>query len=124
MSLCAETFFKRSTRSSAGSVFWFVASSNGAISPLLRTCDNRFSILLPTSIAPWLSHLTGSLRAFLNQIKLLNYFCQPALGVNNQGIGDAGIIRVSADSISLDNESAITASTTFGERGNIQLKGV
>lgn len=71
------------------------------------------------SLPPVASGVAGDLTIHTGQLHLTN---KGLLGVNNQGIGDAGIIRVSADSISLDNESAITASTTFGERGNIQLK--
>ena len=43
------------------------------------------------------------------------------VGVSHQGTGDAGTLRVNANSIVLDRAGAITAATTSGEGGNIDL---
>jgi filamentous hemagglutinin family protein len=59
----------------------------------------------------------------------ININSKDSLIVNNQGIitaeslstGDAGELKLSADSISLDNNSEISASTLSGEGGNINL---
>jgi len=40
----------------------------------------------------------------------------------NQGSGNAGAVRINADSIFLDNQGAITAATISGEGGNIFLQ--
>ncbi len=45
-----------------------------------------------------------------------------SVSVTNQGIGDAGTIKVNADSILLNNEGKIAASTASGEGGNIDLQ--
>lgn len=42
--------------------------------------------------------------------------------VRNDGSGDAGTLRVNADSISLNNQGGITAVTTGGKGGTIDLK--
>ncbi|BAY07590.1 two-partner secretion domain-containing protein [Calothrix sp. NIES-2098] len=42
--------------------------------------------------------------------------------VSNQGLGNAGMLRVQANSIFLDSGGAIAASTTSGEGGNIELQ--
>ncbi|HEY9672678.1 MAG TPA: S-layer family protein [Waterburya sp.] len=42
--------------------------------------------------------------------------------VKNDGLGNAGTLRVKADVILLDNQAAITAATASGEGGNIDLK--
>jgi filamentous hemagglutinin family protein len=44
------------------------------------------------------------------------------VGVSHQGTGNAGILRVNANSIFLDRGGLITAATAFGEGGNIQLQ--
>jgi large exoprotein involved in heme utilization and adhesion len=41
--------------------------------------------------------------------------------VSNQGVGEAGILRVNANSIFLDTQGSITAATASGEGGNIDL---
>ncbi|MBD1868018.1 filamentous hemagglutinin N-terminal domain-containing protein [Cyanobacteria bacterium FACHB-471] len=41
--------------------------------------------------------------------------------VNNEGTGNAGTLRVNANSISLDRGGTITAATTSGEGGNLDL---
>jgi filamentous hemagglutinin family protein len=43
------------------------------------------------------------------------------IGVNNEGTGNAGTLRVNANSISLDRGGSITAATASGEGGNIEL---
>jgi len=47
---------------------------------------------------------------------------QGQVGVNNQGFGDAGDLRVAAGAILLDTQGRITASTASGEGGNITLQ--
>jgi len=42
--------------------------------------------------------------------------------VRNDGLGDAGILEVNANSISLDNQGSITAATSLGNGGNINLE--
>lgn len=42
--------------------------------------------------------------------------------VSNQGLGNAGTLRVNANSILLDSGGAITAATASGEGGNIELQ--
>ncbi|MCJ8282275.1 MAG: S-layer family protein, partial [Rivularia sp. ALOHA_DT_140] len=42
--------------------------------------------------------------------------------VKNDGSGDAGILKVKADSINIDNKSAISAANKSGEGGNIDLQ--
>jgi large exoprotein involved in heme utilization and adhesion len=42
--------------------------------------------------------------------------------VSNAGTGPAGILQIRANSIFLDNQAGITASTASGEGGNIQLQ--
>ncbi len=42
--------------------------------------------------------------------------------VRNDGLGDAGILEVNANSISLDNQGGITAASSLGEGGNINLE--
>lgn len=42
--------------------------------------------------------------------------------VSNQGLGNAGTLRVNANSILLDRGGAITAATASGEGGNIELQ--
>ncbi|MFB2970568.1 filamentous hemagglutinin N-terminal domain-containing protein [Aerosakkonema sp. BLCC-F183] len=42
--------------------------------------------------------------------------------VENQGAGDAGILRINADKLQLENGSNISASTIVGEGGNIDLQ--
>ncbi|MBD2103928.1 S-layer family protein [Leptolyngbya sp. FACHB-261] len=44
-----------------------------------------------------------------------------SINVSHQGTGDAGTLRINADSILLDRQGAITASTASGEGGNIDL---
>ncbi len=41
--------------------------------------------------------------------------------VNNQGIGNAGVVRVNAESIDLKNQGSINAATTAGGGGDITL---
>ncbi|MBI4780783.1 MAG: S-layer family protein [Oscillatoriophycideae cyanobacterium NC_groundwater_1537_Pr4_S-0.65um_50_18] len=43
------------------------------------------------------------------------------IGVNNEGTGNAGTLRVNANSILLDRNGSITAATASGEGGNIDL---
>lgn len=47
---------------------------------------------------------------------------QARVAVNNQGMGKAGNLEVRADSVFLDNKGTITAATTSGEGGEIQLQ--
>ncbi|MEL6462274.1 MAG: filamentous hemagglutinin N-terminal domain-containing protein [Cyanobacteria bacterium J06621_15] len=42
--------------------------------------------------------------------------------VKNDGSGDAGILKVTADSINIDNKSSISAANKSGEGGNIDLQ--
>ena len=42
--------------------------------------------------------------------------------VNNKGTGDAGSLKISADSIRLDNKASISAATASGNGGNIYLQ--
>ncbi|MEP0873490.1 S-layer family protein [Trichocoleus desertorum AS-A10] len=44
-----------------------------------------------------------------------------SITVSNDGTGSAGILRVNANSISLDRDSSITAATASGEGGNLDL---
>jgi large exoprotein involved in heme utilization and adhesion len=44
------------------------------------------------------------------------------VNVSNEGSGNAGELRVEADSISLDNEGKLRASTASGSGGNIELQ--
>ncbi|MGH2412417.1 MAG: hypothetical protein ACRDEA_01710 [Microcystaceae cyanobacterium] len=44
------------------------------------------------------------------------------VSVTNDGSGNAGRLRIKADSIVLDNQGGITASTVSGEGGNIELR--
>ena len=43
------------------------------------------------------------------------------ISVRNEGTGDAGVLRIDANSISLVNQSAITASTQSGQGGSIEI---
>ena len=44
------------------------------------------------------------------------------IAVSNLGTGDAGDLQIQANSILLDNQSILSASTLFGEGGNINLR--
>ena len=44
------------------------------------------------------------------------------ISVDNAGSGDAGILKVNADFIKLDNNGRLSATTLFGEGGDISLK--
>jgi large exoprotein involved in heme utilization and adhesion len=41
--------------------------------------------------------------------------------VSNEGVGNAGTLKINANSIFLDTRGALTAATAFGEGGNIDL---
>jgi filamentous hemagglutinin family protein len=47
---------------------------------------------------------------------------QAQVSVKNQGSGNAGQLKIQADKIELTQQGAITASTAFGEGGNIELR--
>jgi len=85
-----------------------VSAATGAPSALQRALKLPFLA----------SGAAGDLTIKTGRLHLTN---KGLLGVNNQGIGDAGTLRITDNYISLDNESAITASTTFGKGGNLQL---
>ncbi|MDJ0798055.1 MAG: S-layer family protein [Calothrix sp. MO_167.B12] len=51
----------------------------------------------------------------------LNVFNEGLVTVRNEGTGNAGHLNVNADSIFLDNQGGISASTESGEGGNISL---
>jgi filamentous hemagglutinin family protein len=53
--------------------------------------------------------------------KMLNVTDGARVEVSNEGVGNAGTLRINANSIFLDTRGAITAATTSGEGGNIEL---
>ncbi|MEH2131214.1 MAG: S-layer family protein [Nostoc sp.] len=64
---------------------------------------------------------TGSTGELLINTSHLTVTNQGSIGVEHQGIGNAGNLHIRADAIFLDNAGSITAATKSGQGGNIDL---
>ena len=64
---------------------------------------------------------TGSTGGLLINTSHLTITNQGSVGVEHQGIGNAGNLHIRADAIFLDNAGSITAATKSGEGGSIDL---
>ncbi len=61
---------------------------------------------------------SGDVKINAKKLKITN---TAEVSVKNEGTGDAGILRINADIINLDNSSSITATSTSGKGGIIEI---
>ncbi len=82
----------------------------------IAAAADTYSFLIPTS------NLRGNGGQVTINTPVLKVSNDATVFVENQGVGDAGILRINADKLQLENGGNISASTTVGEGGNIDLQ--
>ncbi|MBC6417958.1 MAG: S-layer family protein [Prochloron sp. SP5CPC1] len=96
----------------------------GSVNPSLiissaNIIDPAFRMLLNISVPSVPSGNSGNI---LITTPILKVGDGALVNVRNDGTGNAGTLRINADSIFLDRESGITAATISGDGGNINLE--
>lgn len=86
-----------------------ITSSGSLLSPFLQT-----ALLLP-------SQVTGKSGNVILSTSRLNVTNGAQVTVKNDGVGDAGFLGVNADSIYINNNGTVNASTNGGQGGNINI---
>ncbi|MEH2066320.1 MAG: S-layer family protein [Nostoc sp.] len=96
-------------------------SGVGSISHLPSRIGARAELLAPPirQLFGLPDVITGNTGKFTLNTQRLQITDGAIVGVDHQGIGDAGKLEINADSIRLDNGGSLTAATGQGEGGNI-----
>jgi filamentous hemagglutinin family protein len=89
------------------------ASSVRSSAPILP-----YSIQQAYGLAPVPSGASGDVTINTGRLSVTD---GAKVDVSNQGVGEAGTLRVNANSLFLDSQGSITAATASGEGGNINL---
>ncbi|MEQ8971184.1 MAG: filamentous hemagglutinin N-terminal domain-containing protein [Coleofasciculus sp. C1-SOL-03] len=87
-----------------------MGSSSDTLFPSRLSAEARF----PTTIGNG-----GSVTVETEQLTLRD---RAQINVSNQGIGNAGILNITANTLNLDNQGTLTAETNAGEGGDITLQ--
>lgn len=104
---------------SSGDAGNLIINAAEAIEVIARKADGKFPSGLTTLVEPDAEGEGGDLALETQKLSIKD---GAVVTVGNLGSGDAGTLRVNANIIQLDNQGALSAETTSGKGGNIELK--